>query len=144
MIKKPQPDAPAEAVSPARHGPARRGVRRHCCAGRRGSGRRRGGLARGASHHGHGQRFGVQEELRLASEVGGPDENVESGRGYVWGLVMTAVLDVPLAAASGTAIGTGIPLVVTDPPALDRGQALLKVYLARWTRRAASSGRTRS
>ena len=43
---------------------------------------------------------------------------------------MTAVLDVPLAAASWTAIGTGIRLVVTDPPALDRGQALLKVYLA--------------
>ena len=43
---------------------------------------------------------------------------------------MTAVLDVPLAAASWTAIGTGIRLVVTDPPALDRGQALLKAYLA--------------
>ena len=33
---------------------------------------------------------------------------------------MTAVLDVPLAAASWTAIGTGIRLVVTDPYRLGR------------------------
>jgi thiamine biosynthesis lipoprotein ApbE len=42
---------------------------------------------------------------------------------------MGAVRDAPLAAAGWTAIGTGIRLVVTDPPALDRGRALLEEYL---------------